>query len=106
MVLMALGRGKRILVVIVLLIVGGAVAWRTLRLSDLAQIGAGYAAEQTCACVFVAGRTLDSCVHELDPMAQRLVLVRAGTDEVTARAFGVAHATARYQPGFGCSLQN
>ena len=108
-----LGRRKWILVVVVL-VVGGAVGWRALRLSDLARIAAGGAAEQTCACIFVAGRTLDSCIHEwvafqgraFEPMAQRLISVRVASDEVTARAFGVAEATARYQQGFGCTLQN
>jgi hypothetical protein len=113
------GRRKWILLVVVLLVVGGAVVWRGLRLSDLPHIATGAAAdsdllhiatgaaaELSCACIFVAGRTRDSCIHDLEPEAQRLISVRIGSDEVTARAGGVAKATARYQQGFGCTLQN
>jgi hypothetical protein len=105
--MMALGRRKPIvLVTLVVAILAVVVAWRVLRISALASIGAGYAAEQTCACLFVSGRSLESCKHELDPLAQRVVRLRAGHDEVTANAFGVSKATARYQRGFGCSLEN
>lgn len=48
-------------------------AWRVFPVSELAQIGAGYAAEQTCACLFVSGRSLESCrgsglTHALGPL--------------------------------------
>jgi hypothetical protein len=45
-------------------------AWRVFRDSELAQIGAGYAAEQTCACFFVGGRSLESCRGDLDPLTR------------------------------------
>ena len=107
MIMMALTRGKRVLLVIVaLLLIGGAVAWRVFRVSDLASIGAGYAAEQTCACMFIAGRSLESCRGDLEPMAQKLIRITPGSDEVTASGFGVGSATAHYEKGFGCSLQN
>jgi hypothetical protein len=85
---------------------GAIAAWRMFRLSELASIGAGYAAEQTCACLFVSHRTPESCRTDLEPLARWLVSVRAGADEVTARAFGVATATARYEKNFGCTLRD
>jgi hypothetical protein len=97
---------KRTLIVLGLLIVAGAIAWRTLRLSELAHIGAGYVAEQTCACVFVAARAQASCVTDLEPPAQKLVSVHIGPDSVTATAFGVSTATAQYNKGLGCSLRD
>jgi hypothetical protein len=104
---MALGRRKRVLLgVATFLLIAGFVAWRRFRISDLTNIGTGYTAQQTCACIFIGGRTLESCVTDLDPLARRLVSVRVGTDEVTASSIGVVTATARYQKGFGCSLQN
>ncbi len=84
----------------------GLVAWRALGLSALVHIGAGYAAQQTCSCVFVSHRTLASCLTDLDPLAQRLVSVRVGADEVTAHAFRLSTAVAKYEQGFGCSLRD
>ncbi len=100
-------RRKRLLLGSAGLLLAIAVAlWRFLRLSDLAHIGAGYTAQQTCACLFVGGRTLESCMTDLDPLARRLVSVRPGPDEVTASGFGWSSATARYEKGFGCSLRD
>jgi hypothetical protein len=104
-----MGRKPILLGVIAVLLVGvlGAViAWRALRLSDLMSIGTGYAAQQTCACVFISRRAVASCITDLDPLAQRLVSVHVGADEVTARMHGLSTAVARYEAGFGCSLRN
>jgi hypothetical protein len=87
-------------------VIAGFALWRRLRLSDLASIGAGYAAQQTCACVFISHRALASCKTDLDPLAQRLVSVRVGADEVTASTLGLSSAVARYEQGFGCSLRD
>jgi hypothetical protein len=72
----------------------------------LAPIGAGYAAEQTCACLFISRRAPESCRGDLDPLARILVSVHAEESAVTANAFGVATATARYQKDFGCTLRD
>ncbi|HXU80051.1 MAG TPA: hypothetical protein VN914_01555 [Polyangia bacterium] len=94
------------LLVVALLVGGGAIAWRALHLSDLTRIGTGYAALQTCACLFISHRPAESCHQDLDPLARRLISVRPGADQVTARSFLVIHATARYQKGLGCSLED
>ncbi|SRR5258706_16451469 len=104
---MAITRRKPVLLgILALALVSAVVAWRVLRLPDLANIGAGYTAQQTCACLFIGGRTLESCMTDLDPLARRLITVRPGTDEVTATGMGLSTATARYEKGFGCSLRN
>ncbi|HVR61473.1 MAG TPA: hypothetical protein VMU50_06205 [Polyangia bacterium] len=97
---------KRFLVAAAVVIVGAVVAARALRLPDLMHIGAGYTAEQTCACLFVSHRTLDSCRGELEPMARWFVAITPGADSVTARSFVLSRATARFQKNFGCSLEN
>jgi hypothetical protein len=97
---------RRITIVVAVIIVAGAIAWRALHLSELASIGAGYAAQQTCACLFIADRSLDSCRGDLEPLAQKLVSLRAGDREVTATSLGVSSATARYDEKFGCGLSN
>jgi hypothetical protein len=94
----------RVAVIFGVLVVAGALAWRFLHLSELAHLGTGYAAQQTCACLFVSGRSLESCRMDLDPLARKLVSITPGPGEVTARSMGVAKATSRYQKGFGCSL--
>jgi hypothetical protein len=104
---MAMSRRKRVLLgVAAFFVVGVPVAWRVFRVSDLLHIGAGYTAQQTCACVLVSGRPLDSCMTDLDPLARRLISVRVGASEVTASALGLASATARFEKGFGCSLSD
>jgi hypothetical protein len=99
-------RSSLILAVIVgVLVVAGAASWRYLHLWDLVHIGAGYSARQTCACLFVSRRSAESCRADLDPLAQRLISVEIGVQQVTTRSMGgIARATARYQEGFGCSL--
>jgi hypothetical protein len=93
-----------LLSVLLLVLIGGTVAFRTLRLSELAHLGTGYSAELTCACLFVSHRPLDSCRQDLDKLAQRVVTVEAGDHVVTARSLGLARATARYREGTGCAL--
>jgi hypothetical protein len=105
--MMAFARRKRIVLgVVALLIVAVAVAWRVFRVPLMLNIGTGYAAQQTCACLFVSGRTLDSCLGDLDPLARKLISVHPGTAEVKASGFGLDSATARYEKGFGCSLRD
>ena len=107
MIMMAFARRKRLVLgAVVLLLVAIVVAWRVLRVSLLLNIGTGYAAQQTCACLFVSGRTLESCLGDLEPLARKLISVHPGTAEVTASGFALDTATARYEKGFGCSLRD
>jgi hypothetical protein len=92
--------------VVVLLLVAGVVAWRVLRVTLLLNIGTGYAAQQTCACLFVSHRVLDSCLGDLEPLARKLISVDPGAAEVTASGLFLETATARYEDGFGCSLRD
>jgi hypothetical protein len=105
--MMALARRKWLaLGVVGFLLVAVAVAWRVFRVPLLVNIGTGYAAQQTCACLFVSGRPLDSCLGDLEPLARKLISVHPGTAEVTASGFALETATARYEKGFGCSLRD
>ena len=88
------------------MVLAAALAWRQFRVSDLLTTGAGYSAQQTCACLFVSGRTLESCKTDLDPLARKLVSIRVGANQLTASGLGIATATATYEKGFGCSLRN
>lgn len=107
MIVMALARRKRLaLGAVVLLLVAVIVAWRVFRVPLMLNIGTGYAAQQTCACLFVSARTLESCLGDLDPLARKLISIHPGTAEVTASGFYLTTAIARYESGFGCSLRD
>jgi len=105
--MMAFARRKRIaLGVVVFLVVAVAIAWRVFRVPLMVNIGTGYAAQQTCACLFVSGRTIDSCLGDLEPLARKLISIHPGANEVTASGLALETATARYEKGFGCSLRD
>src|SRR5689334_15025560 len=107
MIMMAFARRKRLaLAAVVFLLVAIVVAWRVFRVPLLLNIGTGYAAQQTCACLFISGRAIESCLGDLDPLARKLISVHPGTAEVTASGFFFETATARYEKGFGCSLRD
>ena len=107
MIMMALARRKRLaLGVVVFLVIAVVVAWRVFRVPLLLNIGTGYAAQQTCACLYVSHRTLDSCLGDLEPLARKLISVRPGADEVTASGLFLVTATAHYEQGFGCALRD
>jgi hypothetical protein len=93
-----------------ILVVGGAAAFFAARmhLPTLIEIGPGYSADLACMCVFVSGRTPESCIGDLDPLARRLVSVSvaAGRRSVTARSLGLVHRTARYRDEYGCALED
>jgi hypothetical protein len=107
MIMMALARRKwLILGVLAFLVIAVVVAWRVFRVPLLLNIGTGYAAQQTCACLYVSHRTLESCLGDLEPLARKLISVHQGTEEVTASGFAVVAATAHYEKGFGCALRD
>ena len=106
--MMAFARRKRlavgVIVALVAVVIAAAVAWRVFRVPLLLNIGTGYAAQQTCACLFISGRAIESCLGDLEPLARKLISIRPGAAEVTASGWFLASATARYEEGFGCSL--
>lgn len=95
---------KRIVLAVAALVVAVAAFAAARRLGPLGRIGSGYAAELTCACVFVSGRTLDSCRGDLDPLALKLVSLRVGGSDVRASVGGMLRARAHFSPGAGCTL--
>src|SRR5262249_61136561 len=59
----------------VLIACAAALVSARLHLPTLIGIGPGYSAEIVCACVFVGGRTAESCATDLDSLARKLVSV-------------------------------
>lgn len=100
------GKGLLIGIVVVAAIVGIAVffgrdTWAT------ARIGTVYVAKQTCSCLFVAGRPMDSCRTDYDPAAIEPLTVEKLEQGVKVSALaGLVSAQAQFEPGFGCHPVN
>jgi hypothetical protein len=92
-------------VIVVILGGAGAVAWSLRGELAYAQIATGYAAKQTCSCLYVSNRTMDSCMSEYTPDQQRNFTVEENGDRVRASVlFGAISAEARFEDGYGCAL--
>ena len=72
-----------------------------------AKMATGYAAKQTCSCLHVSGRPIESCVAEFPEEARNAVTVSEEGNTVRASVlFGAVSAEARYEEGYGCTLIN
>jgi len=70
-----------------------------------ARIATGYAAKQTCSCLNVSGRTLDSCMADFPAEARANISVAVDGDLVRASVlFGAISAEARYAADYGCAM--
>lgn len=91
------------LVIVALLAVGGAYAARDP--VAYARIATGYAAKQTCSCLHVSGRTLESCMAEFPQEARGRFAVAANGHRVRASVlFGAIRSDAEYEDGYGCRI--
>jgi len=97
-------RKRRIIAWCAAVALAGLAVWGVPRLWALGTVGAGFAAQQTCACLFVSHRPLESCRRDLGALAASIVSLSPGDRQVTARAMGVTGATSVFQEGFGCAL--
>jgi hypothetical protein len=87
----------------VLVLLVGIGVWSATDTFATARIGTAYVAKQTCSCLFVAGRPLDSCSTDFDSEALRSLDVVAGSSAVTASALGgLVSSRAEFENGFGC----
>jgi hypothetical protein len=92
----------------VLLAIIAAVAFCAWSMRDdvaYANIATGYAAKQTCSCLHVSGRPLESCVSDFPEDARRQITVSAEGDAVRASVlFGAIRSEAVFETGFGCRI--
>jgi hypothetical protein len=84
-----------------LILVAAALVWENLR--DRSAVGAGYVAKEMCSCVFVGGRSLESCRADVPPSMER-VEAELGADRVRAFVPGLGERIARHEPPYGCVL--
>lgn len=88
------------------LFVGGG-AWTSREQFAYADIVTGYAAKQTCSCLHISGRALESCVADFPEDARNNISVAQEGETVRASVlFGLIHAEATFEEGFGCRLLN
>ena len=84
------------------------VAFIGVKLSDLftyANIAVGYTAQQTCSCLHVSGRGLDSCKADYPADAVRQITFDTAGDRVRVSvAGGMFKAESDYDQTFGCRL--
>jgi hypothetical protein len=90
-----------VLGVALLVLVSGGFTYTRLR--AMASVGAGYVAKEVCSCVFVGGRSFDSCRADV-PESMDRVQAEQRTDGVYAFVTGLASRVALFEPGFGCTL--
>ena len=92
-----------VLAIAVLLVGGG--AWASRDQVAYARIATGYAAKQTCSCLHVSGRALDSCMADFAEDARRQISIAADGDRVRASVlFGAVSAEAAFEPDYGCRI--
>ncbi len=70
-----------------------------------ARIATGYAAKQTCSCLHVAGRALESCLADFPADARGQLNVTPDGERVHASVlFGAVSAEAAFEDGYGCGI--
>ncbi len=103
--------GLRNLVLLVVVVAGGALALQWSSLRESTRIGASYAARVGCVCHFVSGRDLKSCEADLAiaPLGGVAGKVWLSVDDagrsVRAGLPLLGHQSASYDRSYGCRLE-
>ena len=98
---------KGLIAIIVLVVLVGAAMFFGRDTWTTAKLGTVYVAKQTCSCLFVAGRPMDSCRTDYDPAAIKPLTVEKLEHGVKVTALGgIVAAQAQFEQGFGCHPAN
>lgn len=85
----------------------GAGAWASRGQIAYGKLATGFAAKQTCSCLHISGRPLESCLADFPADARDAVTVTPDGDRVRASVlFGAISAEAVYEEEFGCRIVN
>lgn len=83
----------------------GGLGWLATKQAAYANIAVGYAAKQTCSCLYVSGRTVASCLEDFPADARAQLKIEPQGDGVAASALmGAFSAEAVHEDGLGCRL--
>ncbi len=81
------------------------VAWSLQDDLAYARIATSYAAKQTCSCLHVSGRALESCLADFPEDALDQISVAPEGEHVRASVlFGAISAEAMFEENYGCRL--
>jgi hypothetical protein len=84
-------------------VVLSSVAWAMRDEYAYATLAAGFAAKQTCSCVHVSGRSLESCVSEFPDEVRNNITISQEDDVVRASVlFGAISSEAVFEEDYGC----
>jgi hypothetical protein len=98
---------KWLLIIGVLVVLMGIGVWSSRDTFATARVGTVYVAKQTCSCLFVAGRPLDSCHTDFDVETVRPLDISVSQNSVTVSALGgLISARAQFDRGYGCHPVN
>jgi hypothetical protein len=87
----------------VVVVAGGYYGWRT---AEAAGVGAAAMAKVLCSCVFVGGRSVESCRADDPPGSEGIpVSIDPAAKTATGTVFGIISRRARYHEGYGCTLE-
>ena len=89
---------------LVLLGVAGLALWASGPLLAEGRIGAAFVARTTCSCLFVAGRTLESCRSDWPPGTEILTVSQEEDAVIASAAMGVISARAIFEDDYGCTF--
>ena len=99
---------KRWIGLTALAVIAGALAFSAWTARDqfaYAHIATGYAAKQTCSCLHVSGRTLESCLADFPEDAREAIAITQDGDTVRASVlFGAFSSEAVMDGEFGCRV--
>ena len=86
-------------------VVLSSVAWSLRDDLAYADLATGYAAKQTCSCLHVTGRSLDSCMADFPEDARSMIAIEQDGEAVRASVlFGAISAEATYSEEYGCAF--
>jgi hypothetical protein len=86
-------------------IVIASIGWAMRGQIAYARIATSYAAKQTCSCLHISGRTMDSCIADFPEDARDAVTVTQDGDRVHASVlFGAIGADAVHDGEYGCRV--
>lgn len=96
-------RGRRIAFVAGIVLVAGLV-YAGFEAASMARIAAGYAAKQTCSCLFVSRRSAASCEGDLRGAVAGVTAWQVDGATVSASVLRGFTARAVFEEGFGCHV--
>lgn len=96
---------RRIVAIVIVTVVGLAVAGGAVAFTPIARVATGYSAVIACAAHLVSDRPLDDALADLpDNPLVPLLVTRTGDDEVSTSLLGTWRSTAYHHPDHGCTL--